>query len=74
MPSYAYTCFCMCALYLTFSQANGLVVQMCSEKIELFGFLFQILNRNRIWTTLKDLKIQDVLKYEKRLKSIKGPR
>jgi hypothetical protein len=31
-------------------------------------------NRNRIWATLKDLKIQDILRYGKGIKNIKEPR
>jgi hypothetical protein len=31
-------------------------------------------NRNETWATLEDLKIQDVLRHRKRLKSIKEPR
>jgi hypothetical protein len=31
-------------------------------------------NKNRIWATLKDLKIQDVLRHGKGIKSTKEPR
>jgi hypothetical protein len=49
-------------------------------KIRCFGFLFRIvqfwqfLNMNRTGAKLEDLKIQGVLKQEKGLKGIKGPR